>query len=195
MAEYADGTPVSGGLTGLATPAVSIYGFTSIAAIEALYGERGRENILVDVDNIVQDDDDHTEYDRVVRHFIRDAEQTMIIRLNAYFSPESMVGNGWVESRATMIAAHLISRRRGNEHYFIDVYDEAMRELDAIGVGELPPPVDIPLRASSMPSMSNISIDNRFHLHKIRVRPTISVGGTYNGQDISLDTGFFYGWI
>jgi hypothetical protein len=195
MTTFNDGTSVTSGSVDIPTPSVTILGYTSIGAIEALYGQNGRTNILVDLDNTIQGSDGFTEYERVIRHFIRDAEQTIISRLNGFFSPEAMIGNSWIESRATWIASHYISRRRGNEHYFFDMYEEALRELDAIGTGELPPPADIPLRAYSMPSMSNIIIDNRFGIHKIRVRPTISVGETYAGQDISYEHGHLYGWV
>lgn len=164
--------------------AVSTHGFTTEAMIIALYAQLGFDNILDDVTGAAED--------AVIDQFIRDAEQTVRSRLTM-FDPDDMVGNQWIESRTTWIAAHYISKRRGNEHYFEDMYVEAMRELDAIATGELPAPMDIPLRAHTYPAMTNFTIDERFAVAKIRVRPTISIGGTYEGQDTTF--GYFWGWI
>jgi hypothetical protein len=162
---------------------VATYGFTSRTLIESLYSQLGLTNIL----------DDLTDSTDVINQFIRDAEQTVYSRLNQYFNYTDMVGNAFIESRTTWIAAHLISKRRGNEHYFEDMYEDALREIDAIATGELPPPVDIPLRDYSYPAMSNFTVDDRFGIAKLRVRPTISYGGPCVDQDISY--GFFWGWV
>lgn len=172
------GAPVSS-----ATSAVANYGFTNEELIQYLYSSSSYANVLSDMTG--------GDKANTLTKVIRDAEQTMIVRL-PMFDPTDMAGNPWVESRCTWIASHLLSKRRGNEHYFVDLYDEAIRELEAIATGEIAPPVDIPLRSHSYPSMSNIVIDEKFGTKKIRVRPQISVGGSYAGQDF---TGYIWGWF
>ena len=171
----------------------TIYGFTNRQLIEVLYAEKGIINIIDDVDDITVDVNGFTDADNVIRRFIKDAEQTVFIRLSNFFAAIDMVDHPWVCSRTTWIAAHYISKRRGNEHYFEDLYTEALRELDAMATGELTPPIDIPLRNHTYPAMTNYTIDERFAVSKIRVRPTISVGGPYPGQDTTF--GYFWGWL
>lgn len=173
---------------------VTPHGFTTYRAVQDLYGELGIENILDDVDREVEENG-LTHYENVVNSVIVDAEQTIILRLSKWFKPGDMVGNQWVWSRTRVIAAYYLSQRRGNEHYFEPRYMEAMRELDAIATGEIPPPSTIPLCATSIPSMSNQCVDERFHLHKLRVQSSVSVGGTYPGQDTNYYYGFFFGSI
>lgn len=173
---------------------ISTFGFTNEDLVIALYAEMGFENILEGLNDVTLGSDGLTERQRTVKQFIRDAEQTIIIRM-PMFNPTDMVDDPWVESRTTWIAAHYISRRMGQEHYFHDLYDEAITEVNAIATGEIPVPVNIPLRSMAIPAMSNYTIDDRFATSKLRVRSTISVGGTYAGQDVSYTGGFLWGWL
>lgn len=169
---------------GLSSCSRTTYGFTSKDCIEALYGSRGYDNVLSDTGSAE---------DAVVDSIIVDAEQTVIIRIGKFFSPEDMATSQFVNSRTTWIAAHLLSKRRGNPHYFEDLYMEAIRELEAISTGELSPPNEIPLRSYITPSMSNLIVDERFGVSKLRVRDFISVGGTYPDQHIAY--AYYWGWL
>lgn len=160
-------------------------GFTNVSNVKALYGATGYSSIL---DDLSSDD-----VDEIMSQVIFDAEQTVILRLNRFYKNEDLANSTWVKSRTTWIAAHLLSKRRGNEHYFADLYEDALRELDGIASGEINPLVDIPTRDTIIPSMSNIYIDEMFVSAKTRVRQNISVGGSYSGQDISY--GYFWGWL
>ena len=169
------------------TEETPIYGFTSLELIRQIYSVKGYSNLLADLGGNSADEAN------VVDQAIRDAEETMMVRLGQYFEPGHCVGNRFITSRATWIAAYYVASRRGNEHYFQEKYEEAMRELDAIAQGQLPPPPEIPLRAQLMPAMTNFTIDENFGVQKNRVRPTISVGGTYPNQHIAY--GYVYGWF
>ena len=204
--EPVDGQPFHSGLVvtgpvGYEAPETDRYfqcvtplGYTDYRSIEDLYGHLGLENILNDNDQEVEPNG-LTHYENVVNAAIVDAEQTISLRLSPWFTKEQLVGDQWIWSRTRWIAAYYLSQRRGNEHYFEAKYHEVMRELDAIATGEIAPPSCIPLRANSLPSMSNLEIDDSFFLHKTRVQSTISVGGTYPGQDINYYYGFFFGAI
>lgn len=160
-------------------------GFTNVDNVKALYGSTGYTNIL---DDLAAGD-----IDEIMSQIIFDAEQTIIVRLNKFHTNAALANSNWVKSRATWIAAHLLSKRRGNEHYFADLYEDALRELDGIASGEINPLVDIPTRDTIIPSMSNVYVDEMFISAKIRVRQNISTGGSYDGQDISF--GYFWGWL
>ncbi len=192
MPAFNDGNAVAAG-SQTYTTFNAIYGFTTRNLILGLYAQLGITNILDDLDDVTIVSNGLTERGLVINQFIRDAEQTVLVRISRFFDPLDMVNSDWICSRTTWIAAHYISKRRGNEHYFEDMYDEAIRELDAMATGELPPDINIPLRAYTYPSMSNLTIDERHGVAKIRVRSTISVGGSYSGQDIGL--GYFWGWL
>lgn len=168
-------------------------GMTNRECVEILYARLGLDNILDDTNDTRVIRDGMTERDIVINRFIFDAEQTIKIRLSKYFSPEALAQSGWIESRATWIAAYYISRRAGNEHYFEGNYTEAMRELDAIATGELDPPTDIVQRAFLIPAMTNQTVDERHYIEKLRVRPHISIGGTYPDQAIAY--GSIWGWL
>jgi hypothetical protein len=189
--EFEGAEPVIPG--SILSPEVTISGFTNRSLIEALYSQLGLSNILEDLDDATILRNGKTERDLVIDQFIADTESTMFVRLGSLYSKEDMVGDTWITSRATHIAAYMISTRRGNEHYFQSLYDEAIRELDAIATGELPPLPSIPLLHDTYPSMSNYIVDERFAIEKLRVRSEISVGGTYPGQPIAI--GYFWGWL
>jgi hypothetical protein len=163
----------------------TIYGFTNEANIEALYSTNGYNNIL--------DDLSAGDKTKIMSQIIYDAEQTIIVRLNRFYAPAELANSEWVKSRATWIAAHLLSKRRGNEYYFADLYEDALREVDAIATGELPPLPDIAQRDYTYPSMSNLIVDEYFISAKLRVRPHISVGDTYPNQDIAYS--WIWGWM
>ena len=164
--------------------AVSVYGFTNETLIDTLYSELGIDNMFSDIVG---------SYSTQLDQFIRDAEQFIIYRLGRFYAPEDMVGNQWVESKATHIAAHFISCRAGQEYYFQYFFELAKQELDAIATGEIPPSLDIPLRNHTYPAMSNLHVDDRFGVEKLRVVGQISTGQSYPGQFIAY--GHFWGWI
>ncbi len=164
---------------------VSTYGFTNAELIRNLYSNLGLTNIT--------DDTENTDY--VVNQAIRDAEQTVWSRLNKYFEVDKMKGNPWIESRTTWIACYYLSKRRGNEHYFQDNFEGALTELNAMNSGELTPPVEIPLRDHTYPSMSNLMIDEWFSVSKTRVLPQTSVGGPHPNQNLAYSNLWAWGWF
>jgi hypothetical protein len=52
-------------------------------------------------------------------------------------------------------------------------YEEAMEELKAVKGGQLNID-DVPTRTASWPSFSNVTLDDRFNIRKVRVEPVIS---------------------
>lgn len=166
------GTPISGSYDD-----VPVYGFTTEARVKALYGQKGWTYIFEDASG-----GDKT---LIFRGLLADVEQSIITYLGQYFDPEDMKNSRWIQTRATWMLAHMVSKRRGNEHYFEDLYESALRELTAMATGEIPPPQDIPLRTYTLPTMSNFVMDDRFRSAKIRVVPHISEGETYPGQNVA----------
>ena len=100
------------------------------------------------------------------------------------YSPVDLVDSRWVRSRAAWIGAYLLSQRRGNPALFLDRFDEITDELQRVADGRILIP-RLPTRENFAPSMSNLVIHDYFNVHKIRVHPSISVGGAGANQDIS----------
>ena len=169
-----------------ASSTVTPIGLTNEDRITRLYGEQGLGNILDDVSNAVED--------AVIDQFISDAEQTIMLRVGRFFEGSDMATSDYFCSRATWIAGYYVSKRRGNEHYFEGLYQQALNELDAMAMGEIPPIDEIPLKFDTLPSMSNIVIDDRYYSSKIRVKHFISVGSANPDRHTSF-YGDFYGWI
>ena len=67
---------------------------------------------------------------------------------------------------------------------FIEKYDETIKLLEEVYKFNRIIP-RIPTREDLTPAMSNMHVDDRFRVHKLRVHPTISTGGTYGKQDLS----------
>jgi glycerophosphoryl diester phosphodiesterase len=174
------GTPVT------ASQDIGDYQFTNEDALARLYSQVGLDAVFSAFDE--------TEEDNYLNDKACDAEQTIIIRLSRFFTPEEMANSKWIQSRATWILAYLVSHKDGQEHYFSSLYEMAMRELDAMATGEIPPDINIPLRDSSYPSMSNMTMDEKFGGQRLRVHKTISVGGSYADQHFVF--GHLYsGWF
>ena len=165
---------------------VTPIGLTNEDRITRLYGSLGLGAILDDVSG-----DGET---AVVNQFISDAEQTIMLRVGRFYEGADMATSDYFCSRATWIAAYFLSKRRGNEHYFESLYQQALNELDALATGEIPPIDDVPLKFNTLPSMSNLVVDDRYYSSKLRVKHFITVGSANPNRHTSF-YGDFYGWI
>ena len=100
------------------------------------------------------------------------------------YAPEDLVDSRWVRSRATWVAAYFISQRRGNSPIFVDKFDEITDELQRVADGRIIIP-RLPTREDFTPAMSNLVVHDWFQIHKLRVHPSISTGGTSSRQDLA----------
>jgi hypothetical protein len=152
------------------------YIYTDQDAIERLYSENGVSLSLDDLTGAEQT----TFWTEIT------SEATDVVNQYAelYYAPIDINDSSWVQRRATWIAAYFLSQRRGNPAIFGDRYDEIIEELKAVYRGELLIP-RMPTREDMTPAMSNLIVDDRFRVHKLRVHPTISTGGVSSRQDMS----------
>ena len=124
---------------------------------------------------------------------IYQATETIYTYLETLYELADLGNSYWVRQRATYIAAYLLSLRKGNPGHFVRMYNEAIADLEAVQSGSLQVP-SLYLKEDLSPSMSNLTVDNRYHLHKQRVHPSISTGGTTGREHLAWAYGL-HEWI
>jgi hypothetical protein len=150
--------------------------YTTQAEIERIYSNLASSLQIDDVD-IDEVSDFWTE-------LTEDATDIINQYAESYYDPTDMVNSRWVRTRASWVGCYLLSQRRGNPSLFADRFEIIIDELQRVYRGDLIIP-RLPTREDMTPAMSNVVIDDRFRVHKIRVHPTISTGGTSGKQDLS----------
>jgi hypothetical protein len=156
---------------------------TTETKMKNLYSERGFDYIV----------DDTAPSTTVVNQIIEDTLQTIRNYVGHLHADADIEASSYYQSRGTWIACHLLSQRRGNEHYFYDLYQIAVNELIAKSQGDLPPDPDVPLRFDLMPSAANLVVDDRTGVSKIRVIDDTSVGSVSTNRDSAYT--YLFGWI
>lgn len=101
-----------------------------------------------------------------------------------FYLDEDLVNSPWVRRRASWLFCYFLSMRRGNAAIFQARYNEIVDELERVGNGTLLIP-GLPRRADMTPALSNVVVDERFYISKVRVQPSISTGGTSGRQALS----------
>ena len=126
-----------------------------------------------------------------VQDAIDEASDECFMRIQGWYdiNSERTSNNLWLRRRGTTGACFYLSERRGNPANFQARWDRAVEELDKVLSGELWIP-RLPLKADLAPGMSNVSIDDRFVIRKVRVEEQISTGGPQPNRD--SDRRYFY---
>lgn len=118
---------------------------------------------------------------------ITDAIYDATLQINTYcqgrYDPTYMAQSQWVRRNATYLACYFLSKRRGNPEQYEGDYDRIMSQLQAVANGQIIIP-NLQVRSDFTPSMSNLRVDDRFSVNKIRVESTISTGGSSGRQDV-----------
>jgi hypothetical protein len=152
------------------------YIYTSKEAVEQLYGSAGKQAIVQDMSST-----NLTEWWVVI---LSDATDKINQYCLPFYEDSDLYTSRWVHVRATWIAAHFLSQRRGNPGLFSNRYEEIISELEMVLAGIIQIP-NLPTRNDFVPGMSNLVVDDHFQISKVRVQPFISVGGTYGNQQIA----------
>lgn len=101
-----------------------------------------------------------------------------------FYLDDDLKNSPWVRRRASWLFCYFLSMRRGNAAIFQNRYNEIIDELERVAAGRLLIP-GLPYRADMTPALSNLVVDERFYISKIRVQPSISTGGTSGRQALS----------
>ena len=137
-----------------------------------------------------------TEETAAVQDCIDEASDECFARIGMWhdINVEATSNNLWLRRRATTIACHFLSERRGNPANFTDKYERALADLDKVMSGGLVIP-RLPFKADLAPGMSNISIDDRFVVKKIRVAEQTSTGGPQPNRDRDRRYLYYDDWV
>lgn len=159
------------------------YLYTSQAEIERIFSSTA---VDLRVDDITAEDttNGNTDLsDSLWEEILSDATDIINQYVELYYNPIDLYSSRWVRMRATYIGAHIVSYRRGNPSLFRDRYEQILEELTMVKDGSLIIP-RLPTRDDFTPAMSNVAVNDKYYIDKIRVHPTISTGGTSGRQSI-----------
>lgn len=151
---------------------------TSREEMERLLSFRAIQNRIDD------DDGGSSTEEEVLDDFIIEASDTVYAYTQHLYNELDLAGNRWVRFRATVIACYLLSRRRGDPGLYEDLYQHNLDMLKQIKEMEMRIP-RLGYKDDLTPAMSNLRVDDRFRLSKIRVESQISNGGTSGRQALS----------
>jgi len=143
--------------------------FTSKAEVERLLGLHAVKSFLSDTKTGSIDPN-------VWADILDDATETVAMYLDRFYDRAQMAANKWVRRQATWLAAHYLTHRRGNPSLFNARARQVMDWLEMIRLGQLQVP-GLAWKADLSPALSNMVVDDRFSIQKVRVQPTISTGG------------------
>lgn len=147
--------------------------FTTREEIEHLFSTTA-------VDLRVDDAATPTEEDGIIDEQIEDATEYLNQYLWMNYQEADLAASSWVRRRATYVAAHFLSSRRGNPAQYIDRFQAITEELKAIYTRDMYIPGLNVLVQSAAPSLANYLIDNR-GLGPVN-RVLADSYGTYPGQ-------------
>lgn len=143
------------------------------------------ENVISQVGvNLRLDDLDTSDSEDALEEYYIDATLDIDTHAQHYYESSDLATSSWVRRRATYLACYYLSQRRGNPALFQLRYNQIMEQLERVQLGEMLIP-GLPTRADMTPAMSNMVVDERFILSKLRVHPSISTGGTGSRQHLS----------
>ena len=151
----------------------------------AVYTSKEEIETLFSIAGVVNRTDDipREKADQFWASLCETASREIDLYLERFYWPADLATHRLVRYWTTLVACHLLSERRGNPAQFATRYERILDMLQQIylGIRQVP---GLPLKAELAPAMSNLRIDDRFAVHKIRVVPQISVGRSYPGQQI-----------
>lgn len=162
---------------------VLAYTYTSEAEMQRLFSNKG-------VDLRVDDLEDPT---NTFTDIISEATDTINFYAELYYDPEDLNNSILIRRWATWIGVYLLSQRRGNSAQYEARYIEIINILEQISSGDRIIP-RLATREDFTPAMSNVHVDDRFRVHKLRVHPTISTGGA-SGKAQDLSPRFPFEWL
>lgn len=155
------------------------YIYTTEAEIQSLFGAEA-------VTLLTDDNQDGTGDSTLSDAACLDATDYINLYCSLRYNESDMVNNQWVRRQATYLAAYFLSMRRGNPQRYLSAYERITAVLERINRGELMIP-RLPTRSDYAPGVTNYRVDDRFHVNKTRVQPTITSGTDTGDQDLDVN--------
>jgi hypothetical protein len=173
---YVGGGAIDGNITEVTVVLPTTTKFTSQAEVLRIIGSFAGDLLTEDAGPV----------DTLWAEVIEDADETIAMYIQHYYDPATHKTNGWLRRRATVLAANIISQRRGNNPLYVSRADRVYEQLSMIESGNTHIPDSIP-RARFAPVVRNYTIQNRMQRHPQRVDTTKSTGTDYPNQDTAIE--------
>lgn len=121
---------------------------------------------------------------------LEDVDETIKMYVMQHYDPDTLYSVDWVRRRATVLAANIISQRRGNAELYHSRKERVYEELESVRNGHHRIPGAV-VRHWMGPMWRNYTIQNRFWSHPARVDTGKSNKQSYDGMDIAINA-FMY---
>lgn len=157
------------------TPLVS-YAYTSKSEIERVYSV---EATLARTEDVT----DEGAVSGVFADVIAEVTDEINLYCDKWYEDVQLVQSPWIRRQATWMACHYLSMRRGDPGQYHDRYERIISLLEKVLNGTMQIP-RLATKSDLTPALSNYRVDDRFHIAKTRVQPTISSGGTSGRQQL-----------
>lgn len=156
------------------------YTYTTEEEMVRLFGHLGSESFIDDIS--ASDSEYWTE-------LIESVTGTINQYLAGVYDPVDLAQSPWVRRRATYLAAHEHSIRKGNPGIYNTNKDEILAELIDAKEGNIF--IGVAMSAGIRPVMQNVMHDNRFLYNSIRVL-NVSSNRNFSGQNDSYIRPFWW---
>ena len=130
---------------------------------------------------LMTEDWEHIDKSPVWDNILSYVDETIDQYVGQKYAHADLVSNAYIRRRATILAAHLLSSRRGNPSLYIRERDNILGELDQIRSGRLHVMGAVP-RGRTAPSVRNYVMQPTAY-HPQRVIGSKSTGSDYTGVD------------
>lgn len=156
----------------MSVPAQLEYLYTDQAEINDLLSENGVNLRLDDDDDAAVDAD---ELVRITPRIVNKATARCNLYLLERYDANQLADSWMVHHWATVIGAYMVCQRRGNviPESLQQEYDQCIEEMQAVKDGDMSLG-DVPQRESDQPTFSNVTIDDRYRVRRVRVQRPIS---------------------
>lgn len=156
--------------------------YTSQAEVYRLLGEYAVELMF----------DDYSGEDKgyMWNDILTDVDETIKMYVMQHYDPETLYTVDWIRRKATILAANVISQRRGNAELYHSRKESVYEELQSVRNGHHRIPGAV-VRHWMGPMWRNYTIQNRFWSHPARVDTGKSNKQSYDGMDIAINA-FMY---
>lgn len=154
------------------------YLYTTVAEMNRLFSTVGVTLLADDSENGIVEAGEAEAIDDAINEATDYLNMTLLQFYEDYHLADSPLVRRW----ATAYACFFFSQRRGNPSKFNKLIARIEESLEAIQVGQKQIP-RLPTRSTFAPSVTNHVINDRFRIHKARVKQSLSTSEHYAGRD------------
>jgi hypothetical protein len=138
---------------------------------------------------LITDDWDYTDKSPIWNDILDFVDDTIWQNIEQHYDPTTHLGNSYLRRRATILAAHLLSQRRGNPALYARLADEVKEEFNDIRRGNKRVPRGTPI-GNLGPVVRNYTMQP-MRVLPMRVEKFKSTGDSYSNERIAYEPFLF----